>query len=136
MRKANQQKNIYKIINKATGVGEAFKKHKDTLNNIQKALENYLEEKRESFPRFYFLSNDELLEILAKANDMQSINKHIKKCFDNINKLDLGNDLKSVNVEGMISAEGERVLFIKPISTKTEIETWLNLVQDNMIDVL
>ena len=59
---------------------------------------------------------------------MQSINKHIKKCFDNINKLDLGNDQKSVNVEGMISAEGERVLFIKPISTKTEIETWLNLV--------
>lgn len=59
---------------------------------------------------------------------MQSINKHIKKCFDNINKLDLGNDQKSVNVEGMISGEGERVLFIKPISTKTEIETWLNLV--------
>ena len=59
---------------------------------------------------------------------MQSINKHIKKCFDNINKLDLGNDQKSVNVEGMISAEGEKVSFIKPISTKTEIETWLNLV--------
>jgi dynein heavy chain len=51
-----------------------------------------LEEKRDAFPRFYFLSNDELLEILAKSNDMHAINKHIKKCFDNIHKLDLGPD--------------------------------------------
>ena len=74
-------------------MGEAFKKHKETLANIQKALENFLEENRNNFPRFYFLSNDELLEILAKANsDMQSTNKHIKKCFDNINRLDFGPD--------------------------------------------
>lgn len=96
------------------------------MNNIQKALENYLEEKRSAFPRFYFLSNDELLEILAKANDLQSINKHIKKCFDNINKLDLGSDQRSTTVEGMISAEGEKVGFVKSISTKAEIEFWLN----------
>ncbi len=48
----------------------AFKGHKDTLNNIQKALENYLEVKKVCFPRFYFLTNDDLLEILAKANDL------------------------------------------------------------------
>jgi len=39
---------------------------KDKLNVIQKALENLLDEKRSTFPRFYFLSNDELLEIIAK----------------------------------------------------------------------
>lgn len=81
-----------------------------------------------AFPRFYFLSNDELLEILAKANDMQAINKHIKKCFDNINRLDLGADPRSVMVEGMISGEDERVPFTKPVSTKAEIEIWLTSV--------
>lgn len=59
---------------------------------------------------------------------MQAINKHIKKCFDNINLLDLGPDPKSVMIEGMISGEGEKIAFIKPISTKTEIELWLNTV--------
>ena len=59
---------------------------------------------------------------------MQAINKHIKKCFDNINLLDLGPDPKSVMIEGMISAEGEKIAFIKHTSTKTEIELWLNTV--------
>ncbi len=60
---------------------------------------------------------------------MEAINKHIKKCFDNINKLDLGESAHSQIVEGMISGEGEKVGFLKPINTKVEIEIWLNLVQ-------
>lgn len=66
------------------------------LEEIQKALDLYLETKRQIFPRFYFLSNDDVLEILGQSQNPETMQPHLKKCFDNI---------KSLRMEGMVSSD-------------------------------
>lgn len=59
-----------------------------------------------SFPRFYFLSNDELLEILAQSRNAQAVQPHLGKCFDGARRLDFGDDPKSTEIYAMLSGEG------------------------------
>jgi dynein heavy chain 1 len=41
----------------------------ETLNGIQKALGEYLEKQRSAFPRFYFVGDEDLLEIIGNAKN-------------------------------------------------------------------
>lgn len=45
------------------------------------ALADYMEGKRRAFPRFYFVSTADLLDILSNGNDPAHIQQHMSKCF-------------------------------------------------------
>ena len=84
MQRVHKTPNVMRILKNVANLNENLILYNETLEDIQKQLEKYLETKRQAFPRFYFLSNDELLEILAKSNDLEVIQQNLRTCFDNI----------------------------------------------------
>ncbi|KAL2653371.1 hypothetical protein R1flu_021499 [Riccia fluitans] len=104
---------------------ETFKENNKQLDNVNKGLNDYLETKRLAFPRFYFLSNDELLEILAETKDPLRVQPFCRKIFEGIHRLVFEPNL---DIVAMLSEEGERVDFIfhfNPKAAQGAVERWL-----------
>lgn len=104
------------------------------LEEIQKSLDMYLETKRQIFPRFYFLSNDDLLEILGQSKNPEAVQPHLKKCFDNIKSLKMAKMgiTQKIEAVGMYSAEGEFVEFGHSVLLEGPVEAWLCDVERSM----
>ncbi|NXE09964.1 DYH1 protein, partial [Lophotis ruficrista] len=108
---------------------ENLRKCNRLLELVQKGLSEYLETKRGAFPRFYFLSDDELLEILSQTKDPTAVQPHLRKCFENIAQLLFQEDLQ---ITHMYSAEGEEVKLFIPIYPTDNVEDWLLEVERSM----
>ena len=106
-------------------------KLKTALERIQKALYNFLEKQRQNFARFYFIGDEDLLEIIGNSKDVNKITRHFNKMFAGMNSLICtdGDELK-----GMISREFEEVLFEKSVKISEDpvVYQWLRKVQEQM----
>ncbi|KAG5317386.1 DYH2 protein, partial [Pseudoatta argentina] len=108
------------------GLLEILNKLNDKLEALQLALEQYLETKRRVFPRLYFVSNDDTLEILAHSKRPDLMQPNIKKLFVNIKSLKLSKLLIGKQIaDGMYSNEDEYIEFIEPVFLEGQVEYWL-----------
>eukprot|EP00658_Telonema_sp_P-2_P003775 TRINITY_DN11411_c0_g1_i2.p1 TRINITY_DN11411_c0_g1~~TRINITY_DN11411_c0_g1_i2.p1 ORF type:complete len:307 (-),score=92.62 TRINITY_DN11411_c0_g1_i2:130-1050(-) len=82
--------------------------------------------KRCVFPRFYFISDDELLSILASSG-ARSVHDHMLKMFDNSAQLVFKG--ASEAIVGVDSQESEHLVFDNAVNAdKASVENWLNTV--------
>jgi len=132
----------------ATGREQGFVLTLRELEKCQKALNEYLEKKKNIFPRFYFVSNVALLDILSNGNNPPKVMPHLGSVFDGIANLELevvkelgGSMGEGKGVDGsttpavkpisktglaMIAKDSERVGFHMPFLMVGPVEGWLN----------
>ncbi|KAG2467637.1 DYH6 protein, partial [Polypterus senegalus] len=136
MQKTENKPNALKATT-APGVLEMLQMNNVHLEKIQKSLEDYLEMKRTVFPRFYFLSNDDLFNVLAQSKNPNAIQPYLPKCFENINSLDVKDQSGSHPVVTLIrSAENEMLSLPKNIRARGPVEQWLGNVETAMFDTV
>jgi dynein heavy chain 2, cytosolic len=106
----------------------------DQLERCQKALNDFLEEKRSKFPRFYFIGDDDLLEILGQAKNPTVIQTHLKKLFSGIYRVEFGEN--NNKIVAFLSSANERVELHNSIKIVDEVEVWLDMLSREMKNTL
>lgn len=102
------------------------------LDRCQKSLNEYLDMKRQIFPRFFFISTEELLSILG-SSQKNCVQDHMNKMFDNIKSLSLAKSAMGEHVAtAMNSSEGEIMHFKNQVPTEGRVEDWMNVVLSEM----
>uniref|UniRef100_T1JML4 Dynein-1, subspecies f n=1 Tax=Strigamia maritima TaxID=126957 RepID=T1JML4_STRMM len=143
----SSKKPIIREVCSVPGRLEELQKLADGLETCQKSLNEYLDAKRNGFPRFYFISDDELLSILGSSeavcvqehmikvlltitvilNKCRIYNTCNKQMFDNIASLRFGKSISNlVCALAMNSAEQEVMDFIDYVTCEGKVEDWMN----------
>jgi dynein heavy chain len=114
----------------------------EQLELCQKSLTAFLDTKRAEFPRFYFVSDPTLLEILSLGSDPQAVTPHFQSgLFDSLTQVTFDKVDKTKMLE-MFSQQMECVKFIRvdeyghmddaPVLAQGNIEVWLQRLVDGM----
>ena len=102
----------------------------DQLERCQKSLSVYLETKRALFPRFYFVSDPSLLEILSLGSNPTAVQPHFQSgLFDSLTAVTFSDPNTMTH---MHSAQGEKVEFSEPVKATGNVESWLQVLVDGM----
>ncbi|XP_018050925.1 PREDICTED: dynein heavy chain 10, axonemal [Atta colombica] len=101
------------------------------LEKCQKSLKEYLCNKRIIFPRFNFISDDELLNILGSGTPT-TIQEHVGKMFDNLDKFIIVSDTDKQMATALVSCEKEVMDFRNPVSVEDQVEIWMGLALEEM----
>ncbi|XP_071561821.1 cytoplasmic dynein 2 heavy chain 1 [Temnothorax nylanderi] len=103
---------------------------KDLLDRCQKSLDEFLEEKRAAYPRLYFLSDEDLLELVSGSG--RGLEAHLPKLYHGI-----GSVVKENNsLTAIASPEGEILKLLKAVDLTEPLPRWLDNLEKGMRNAL
>lgn len=109
---------------------------REKLELCQKSLNEYLDVKKNIFPRFYFVSSVALLDMLANGTNPSKITRYLGDCYDALADLrfvELEDGTRSRDtVDVMIAKDGEQVELSEPFRMEGELEHYLNHLTEAM----
>ena len=112
----------------AQGRLEVFEKNFRDLELCQKSLSDYLEVKKKKFPRFYFISSADLVDILSKGRYAPAVQPHFSKFTDATGFIDWAPDADGKLTglaRGCQSIDGEKFAYSEHLLCEGAVEDWL-----------
>eukprot|EP00929_Paragymnodinium_shiwhaense_P109502 TRINITY_DN7596_c0_g2_i1.p1 TRINITY_DN7596_c0_g2~~TRINITY_DN7596_c0_g2_i1.p1 ORF type:complete len:4821 (+),score=1098.93 TRINITY_DN7596_c0_g2_i1:122-14584(+) len=140
MKMTNETKQAL-FVSKEEGLLDILTRNCSVLDIVTKGLEDFLESKRLGFPRFFFISDTELLSIVSSLAEVEeSYGRHlpVSKFFQGIQHLQFS-DSSATIVLAMASADGEVVSFASPVGQDNfegGVEEWFRAVEVAMMSAV
>jgi dynein heavy chain len=133
MERASEQKNVIQCCTNDI-LKNSLGQLQEGLEFCQKKLENYLETKRNIFPRFYFCSNEDLLKILSVGSDPNAVQDDFEKLFDAITHVTFDDQDRKliVSIQQTIGAYEEEITLVEGVKAEGNIEEWLYKLEKEM----
>jgi len=103
-------------------------------------LKDYLEQKKKMFPRFYFLSDQSLLDILSNGQNALKVCSYLGDCFDQFGNLVFNPPDEPGGIpkksDAMLSKANERVNFTSTFVAEGQVEGWLSNLEFKIKETL
>jgi len=133
LKKAWKIRNIKESFNE-DGLLQKFEGIQEQLEMCKKSLKDFLDGRRRQFPRYYFVSEADLLDILSNGSNPQKILSHTSKVYLSTKTFTLGEEMtpnnRPIATEFVAGVGVEVCEFEPPVPLEGKVEIYMQTVLD------